>query len=163
MDTPGVLGLNALLATASRRTLPRSSGPSSGCARARRTRPGAPNTLITDAGSTLKRVHTGGGCPVVSTLAFYGHDSVATALVGGAAVSVTVRMHPAVKRPIAEIPESVWKTIEYTGTRLRPGKHNYEDWVSRAEIAETVFPQKDRADHRPPGRAPDPAVNPEGH
>jgi hypothetical protein len=112
--------------------------------------PGPPSNASTPAG----------GCPVVSTLAFYGHDSLATALVGGAAVSVTVRMHPAVKRPIAEIPESVWKTIEYTDTRLRRGKHNCEDWVSRAEIAETVFPQKDRADHRPPGRAPDPAVNP---
>jgi hypothetical protein len=131
----GVRGLNALLATASTKD----SAP---VILAQRLRKGAANSargakrLITDALSTLKRVHAGQRVLCRFDSAFYGHDSVAAALTGGAAVSVTVRMDPAVKRAIAGIPETAWKTIEYTDAVF------YEDnntWVSRAEVAETVF------------------------
>ncbi len=131
----GVRGLNALLATASAKdTAP--------VILAQRLRKGAANSargakrLITDALSTLKRAHTGGRVLCRFDSAFYGHDSVATALAGGAAVSVTVRMDPAVKRAIAGIPETAWKTIEYTDAVF---DEETNTWVSRAEVAETVF------------------------
>ena len=92
--------------------------------------------LITDALSTLKRVQAGGRvlCRFVS--AHYGHAPVSAALAGGAGVSVTVRMDPAVKRAIAGIPETAWETIEYTDAVFG---ETTNIWVSRAEVAETVF------------------------
>ncbi len=68
--------------------------------------------------------------------AFYGHDSVTIALAGGAQVSVTVRMDPAVKRAIAEIPEAAWKMIEYTDAVF---DKTTSTWVSKAEVPETGF------------------------
>ena len=131
----GVRGLNALLATASTKdTAP--------VILAQRLRKGAANSargakrLITDALSTLKRVHAGGRVLCRLDSAYYGHDSVAAALAAGAAVSVTVRMDPAVKRAIAGIPETAWKTIEYTDAVFDEENNT---WVSRAEVAETVF------------------------
>ena len=46
--------------------------------------------------------------------AFYGRGPVRAALTGGAAVSVTVRMDPAVKKAIATIRQDAWMAIEYT-------------------------------------------------
>ena len=135
----GVRGLNALLATVSAQdTAP--------VILAQRLRKGAANSargakrLITDALSTLQRLDTGrqpGGrilCRFDS--AYYGHDSVAAALTGGAQVSVTVRMDPAVKRAIAGIPETAWETIEYTDAVFDETSNT---WISKAEVAETVF------------------------
>ncbi len=135
----GVRGLNALLATASAKdTAP--------VILAQRLRKGAANSargakrLITDALSTLKRVHAGGqhGGQVLCRFdsAFYGHAAVSAALAGGAQVSVTVRMDPAVKRAITGIPETAWTTIEYTDAVFDEESNT---WVSRAEVAETVF------------------------
>lgn len=131
----GVRGLNALLATASTKdTAP--------VILAQRLRKGAANSargakrLITDALSTLKRLQTGGRVLCRFDSAFYGHDSVAAALAGGAAVSVTVRMDPAVKRAIAGIPETAWKTIEYTDAVFDEENNT---WISKAEVAETAF------------------------
>jgi hypothetical protein len=131
----GVRGLNALLATASTKdTAP--------VILAQRLRKGAANSargakrLITDAVSTLQRVHTGGRVLCRFDSAFYGHDSVSAALAGGAQVSVTVRMDPAVKRAIAGIPETAWKTIEYTDAVF---DETTNTWISKAEVAETVF------------------------
>ncbi|MET4146965.1 IS1380 family transposase, partial [Arthrobacter sp. UYCo732] len=105
----GVRGLNALLATASAKdTAP--------VILAQRRRKGAANSargakrLITDALSTLKRLNTGGRVLRRFDSAFYGHAAVSAALAGAAEVSVTVRMDPAVKRAIAGIPETAWKT-----------------------------------------------------
>lgn len=131
----GVRGLNALLATASTKD----SAP---VILAQRLRKGAANSargakrLITDALSTLKRTGAGGQVLVRADSAFYGHDSVAAALAGGAQVSVTVRMDPAVKRAITGIPETAWTTIEYTDAVFDEENNT---WVSRAEVAETVF------------------------
>ncbi len=68
--------------------------------------------------------------------AFYGHAAVSAALAGGARVSVTVRMDPAVKRAIAGIPDTAWKTIEYTDAVF---DETTGTWVSKAEVAETAF------------------------
>ena len=135
----GVRGLNALLATASTKdTAP--------VILAQRLRKGAANSargakrLITDALSTLQRAHAsgqpGGGILCRFDSAYYGHDSVAAALTGGAQVSVTVRMDPAVKRAITGIPETAWKTIEYTDAVFDEATNT---WISKAEVAETVF------------------------
>jgi len=109
----GVRGLNALLGTVSAKdTAP--------VILAQRLRKGAANSargakrLITDALSTLKHTGASGQVLLRADSAFYGHATVAAALTGGAEVSVTVRMDPAVKRAIARIPESAWETIEYT-------------------------------------------------
>ena len=131
----GVRGLNALLATVSAKdTAP--------VILAQRLRKGAANSargakrLIADALSTLKRVHAGGRVLCRFDSAFYGHAAVSAALAGGAEVSVTVRMDPAVKRAIASIPETAWETIEYTDAVF---DETTSTWVSRAEVAETVF------------------------
>ncbi|MET3812639.1 hypothetical protein ABIB14_003775 [Arthrobacter sp. UYEF3] len=131
----GVRGLNALLATAS-------ADGTAPVILAQRLRKGAANSargakrLVTDALSTLQRVHAGGRVLCRFDSAFYSHDSVAAALGGGAQVSVTVRMDPAVKRAIAGIPETAWKTIEYTDAVF---DETTNTWVSKAEVAETVF------------------------
>ena len=134
----GVRGLNALLTTVStKNTAP--------VIAAQRLRKGAANSargakrLITDALSTLKRLQAGGQSrgPVLCRFdsAFYGHAAVSAALAGGAEVSVTVRMDPAVKRAIAGIPETAWTTIDYTDAVF----DETNTWVSRAEVAETPF------------------------
>lgn len=68
--------------------------------------------------------------------AFFGHAAVTAALAGGAEVSVTVRMDPAVKRAIAAIPKTAWETIEYTDAVF---DETSSTWVSKAEVAETRF------------------------
>ena len=101
----GVRGLNALLATASTKdTAPVVIG--------QRLRKGAANSargakkFITEALGTLKR--TGVAGPVLCRFdsAYYGHPAMAAALAGGAQVSVTMSMDPAVKRAITGIPDS---------------------------------------------------------
>jgi len=131
----GVRGLNALLGTVSAKdTAP--------VILAQRLRKGAANSargakrLITDALSTLKHTGASGQVLLRADSAFYGHATVAAALTGGAEVSVTVRMDPAVKRAIARIPESAWETIEYTDAVF---DETTNTWVSRAEVAETGF------------------------
>lgn len=94
----GVRGLNALLATVSTKD-------TALVIAAQRLRKGAANSargakrLISDALSTLKPLQTGGRVLCRFDSAFYGHAAVSAALAGGAAVSVTVRMDPAVKAP----------------------------------------------------------------
>lgn len=131
----GVRGLNALLATAcTNETAP--------VILAQRLRKGAANSargakrLLTDALGTLKRTGTGGRVLVSADSAYYGHATVAAALTGGAQVSVTVRMDPAIKRAITGIPEDAWEAIEYTDAVF---DETTNAWVSRAEVAETVF------------------------
>ena len=131
----GVRGLNALLATVS-------TTDTAPVILAQRLRKGAANSargakrLITDALSTLRRLQTGGRVLCRFDSAYYGHAAVSAALTGGAAVSVTVRMDPTVKRAITGIPETAWKTIEYTDAVF---DETTNTWISRAEVAETVF------------------------
>lgn len=82
--------------------------------------------------------------------AYYGRDAVHAAITGGAAVSVTVRLDPAVKTAIASIPEDAWTTIKYPNAIFDEATGT---WVSNAEVAEvpyTAFTSK-KAD-RVPGR-----------
>ncbi|MFQ4150052.1 IS1380 family transposase [Arthrobacter sp. LAPM80] len=131
----GVRGLNALLATASTRdTAPVIIG--------QRLRKGAANSargakkFITESLGTLKR--TGVAGPVLCRFdsAYYGHPAVSAALAGGAQVSVTVSMNPAVKRAIAGVPDSAWVPIQYTNAVFDEAT---EAWVSAAEVAEVPF------------------------
>jgi Transposase DDE domain group 1 len=61
---------------------------------------------------------------------------VHAALIGGAAVSVTVRMNTQVKAAIAAIAADAWTTIEYTDAVLDEATGR---WISRADVAETPF------------------------
>lgn len=87
---------------------------------AQRLRKGAANSvrgaghLVTGAPAALGRVLD--GTPVLCRFdsAFYGYAPVSAALAGGANVSVTLRMDPAVNRAIASIPADARKSIEYT-------------------------------------------------
>lgn len=131
----GVRGLNALLATVSTKdTAP--------IIAAQRLRKGSANSargakrLITDALSTVKRTGPGHQVLLRADSAFYGHAAVSATLTGGAEVSVTVRMDPAVKRAIAQIPDTAWETIEYTDALFDEATNT---WISRAEVAETGF------------------------
>jgi hypothetical protein len=68
--------------------------------------------------------------------AFYGRGAVHAALAGGAAVSVTIRMDPAVKKAIAAIGDQAWTPIEYTDAIF---DEQTQRWISRAEVAEVSF------------------------
>ncbi|VXC21826.1 hypothetical protein CITRIK5_80095 [Citricoccus sp. K5] len=131
----GVRGLNALLATATTDT----TAP---VIVAQRLRKGAANSargagrLVGEALANLARVRT--GPPVLCRFdsAYYGHGPVSAALAGGADVSVTVRMDPAVKRAIAGIGDTAWRAIEYTDAVFDEAAGT---WISKAEVAETPF------------------------
>jgi hypothetical protein len=74
-------------------------------------------------------------------------------------------MDPAVKRALTRIPETAWKTIEYTDAVFAEATNT---WISKAKVSETVFTaftfrKKGRADHRPAGRTPHPGTEPESH
>ncbi len=139
----GIRGLNALLATAS-------TNDTAPVIVAQRLRKGAANSargakrLITDALRTVRPLQSGwqdqgqGRRRVLCRFdsAYYGHASVAAAVGGGAEVSVTVRMDPAVKRAIAGIPATAWTTINYTDAVF---DETTNTWVSRAEVAEVRF------------------------
>lgn len=131
----GVRGLNAVLATASREdTAPVIIG--------QRLRKGAANSargakkFVTESLGTLKRIEVQG--PVVCRFdsAYYGYAAVSAALAGGADVSVTVRMDPAVKRAITAIPADAWVPIQYTNAVYDEAT---EHWVSAAEVAEIPY------------------------
>ena len=146
-----VRGLNALIATL---TTP-------GCAPlvvAQRLRKGACGSprgaqrLVGDAVKQTRRL-LGEHAPVLVRMdsAYYGRDAVHAAITGGAAVSVTVRLDPAVKAAIASIPDDAWTTIKYLNAILDEATGT---WVSKAEVAEvpyTAFTSKKKAD-RVPGR-----------
>ncbi|TFD82508.1 hypothetical protein E3T48_02285 [Cryobacterium fucosi] len=61
---------------------------------------------------------------------------MSAAINSGAAVSVTARMDPAVKRAIAAIPDNAWEAIEYTDAIY---DEVTKTWISTAEIAEIPF------------------------
>lgn len=142
----GVRGLNAILATVSTKdTAP--------VIAAQRLRKGPANSargakrLVTDALSTVARVQSRGRVLCRFDSAYYGHAAVSAALAGGADVSVTVRMDPAVKRAIATIGEDAWEKIEYTNAIF---DEDTGKWISKAEVAEipfTAFSSRKKAEH----------------
>src|SRR3954451_22052769 len=149
----GVRGLNALLATVSTSqsapvvVVPRLRKGSCGSPR------GAPR-LVADALKTVASLSsTSSGTKVLvrPDSAFYTLAAVRAAIRGGAEVSVTVRMDPAVKAAIAAIGEDAWTPIEYTDAVF---DEQTQTWVSRAEVAEigfTAFTSKKLAEQVPDG------------
>lgn len=130
----GVRGLNAMLATVSTPN----HAPVIAAQRLRKGSVGSPRgsaRLIGDGLATTARLN-GARRLVRADSAYYGHAAVHAALAGGADVSITVRMDPAVKKVIAAIDDDAWQTIRYTDAI-------YDDdtgrWISSAEVAETDF------------------------
>ena len=83
--------------------------------------------------------------------AYYGFAAVNAAIRAGAAVSVTIRMNPAIRRAIASIPEDAWQTIHYTDA-IRD--EDTGQLISSAEVAEvsfTAFTSRKKSE-RIPGR-----------
>ena len=133
----GVRGINALLATVK----------TSACApviiaqRLRRGACGSPRgaaRLIGDALATFRRLNGLKDARVLfrADSAYYGFASVNAAITAGAAVSVTARMDPQVKRAIAIIPDDAWEAIEYTDAIY---DEETKSWISNAEVAEVPF------------------------
>src|SRR5665647_2851462 len=127
----GVRGLNALLATVSTQTI----APVITAQRLRKGSVGSPrgaSRLITDALALIGRTHLAGRPVLVrADSAFYSHTLVSAAMRTGAAVSVTVRMDPAVKRAIASIADDAWTTIKYTDAIF---DQTTRTWVSKAQV-----------------------------
>ena len=132
----GVRGLNALLATLTTAA----SAPVIVAQRLRKGACGSPRgakRMVGDAVRTSRRLLGKTRLVLVRMdSAFYGRGAVHAALKGGAAVSVTVPMNPAVKRAIATISEDVWTPIEYTDAIFDEVTGR---WISRAEVAEIGF------------------------
>lgn len=68
--------------------------------------------------------------------AYYSHSVVAAALKGGAAVSVTVRMNPSIRRAITQIPNTAWIPIQYPGA-VRDEETG--ELISQAQVAEIPY------------------------
>lgn len=133
----GVRGLNALLATA--RT--KDTAPVILAQRLRKGQAGSPRgaaRLVADALVVLKRIRAGAAGKVLlrADSAFYGYATVNAATKAGAAVSVTVRMDPAIRKAIAAIGEAAWTPIQYTDAVF---DESADRWISAAEVAETPF------------------------
>lgn len=133
----GVRGLNALLATV---TTPRSA-PVIVAGRLRKGSVGSPRgaaRLIGDAVATTERL-AGMATAwklVRASSTYYGHAAVPAALAGGADVSVTVRMDPAVKKAIATVVEDTWTPIKNTDAVY---DEDTGSWISSADVAEVEF------------------------
>ena len=132
----GVRGLNALLATLATAT----TAPVIVAQRLRKGAAGSPRgakRLVGDAVRASRRLLGKTGLVLVRMdSAFYGRGAVHAALKGGAAVSVTVRMDPAVKKAITTIGDEAWTPIEYTDAVF---DETTGRWISRAEVAENAF------------------------
>jgi hypothetical protein len=143
----GVRGINALLATVSTEA----SAPMVIGQRLRKGASGSPRgagRIVADALKTVTRL-PGDNAPVLlrADSAYYGFQVVNAALRAGAAVSITARQDPAVKRAISTIPEEAWTTIEYTDAIFDTTTGT---WISKAEVAEvpfTAFTSRAKKDH----------------
>ena len=144
----GVRGINALLATVSTDT----SAPVVIGQRLRKGASGSPRgaaRIVADALKTVTRLPGTSTTPVLlrADSAYYGFATINAALTAGAAVSVTVRQDPAVKRAISTIPDDAWTPIEYTDAIF---DEQARTWISKAEVAEvpfTAFTSRAKNDH----------------
>ena len=144
----GVRGINAILATVK----------TGACApvvigqRLRRGACGSPRgaaRLIRDGLATIRRLNGMSNSPVLfrADSAYYGFASINAATTAGAAVSVTARMDPAVKRAIGTITADAWEAIEYTDAIY---DEDTKRWISTAEVAEvafTAFQSRNKSEH----------------
>jgi hypothetical protein len=148
----GVRGINALLATVKTATC----APIIIAQRLRRGACGSPRGaawLIADALATLGRMPGMKGARVLfrADSAYYGFAAIYSAIRAGAAVSVTARMNPVIRRAIASIPEDAWQTIHYTDAIF---DEDTGQLISSAEVAEvsfTAFTSRKKSE-RIPGR-----------
>ena len=130
-----VRGLNALLATAS-------TAGSAPVVVGQRLRQGAANSargakrLVADTLHTVSRLAPGRPVLLRADSAFYGADTLGTAVKAGAQVSVTVRQDVRVKAAIATIGEETWIPIAYRQAVFDEATGR---WISRAEVAEVPF------------------------
>ena len=144
----GVRGINALLATVKTTA----SAPIVLAQRLRRGACGSPRgaaRLVRDALATLRRLRGMQHARVLlrADSAFYGHATFSAAITAGAAVSVTARMDPAIKRAIATITDDAWEMIEYTDAIY---DEDTKRWISTAEVAEipfTAFTSRRKSEH----------------
>lgn len=134
----GVRGLNALIGIVSTS----SAAPLIIGSRLRKGAAGSPRgagKFVGDILATVTRLRARAASGVVllrADSAFYAHAVVAAAHRGGAKVSITARMDPAVKRAIATITDDQWTTIKYTDA-IRD--EDTGAWISSAEVAEVAF------------------------
>lgn len=133
----GVRGLNALLAIVSTTT----SAPIIIAHRLRRGACGSPRgakRLVSDALAQLRRLPGLEDARVLfrADSAYYAHAPIHAAITGGAHVSVTVRMNPAIRAAIASIPGNGWTPIQYTNAIF---DKDTKRWISAAEVAEVAF------------------------
>jgi len=80
---------------------------------------------------------------------YYRRDVLAAAIAAKAWFSVTARMDKAVKKAIAEIPDTAWVTIKYPNAVF---DEEQQRWISEAEVAETsfvAFTSRVKKDHIP--------------
>jgi len=141
-----VRGLNALIATL---TTP-AAAPLVVAQRLRKGACGSPRGAQRLVGDAVKQAHRllGDDRPVLVRMdsAYYGRDAVHAAITGRAAVSVTVRLDPAVKAAIASIEQGAWTPIRYPNAIF---DETTGTWVSNAEVAEvpyTAFTSRKKAD-----------------
>jgi hypothetical protein len=141
-----VRGLNALIATV---TTP-AAAPLVVAQRLRKGACGSPRGAQRLVGDAVKQAHRllGDDRPVLVRMdsAYYGRDAVHAAITGRAAVSVTVRLDPAVKAAIASIEQGAWTPIRYPNAIF---DETTGTWVSNAEVAEvpyTAFTSRKKAD-----------------
>jgi hypothetical protein len=133
----GVRGINALLATVKTSL----GAPIIIGQRLRKGACGSPRgaaRLIRDGLATVKRLNGTKTARVLfrADSAYYGYSAINAAITGGAEVSVTARMDPAVKAAIATIGENAWEAIEYTDAIYDEASRT---WISNADVAEVVF------------------------
>jgi hypothetical protein len=144
----GVDGINAFLATVKTDA----SAPIIVGQRLRRGACGSPRgaaRMVRDALATIKRLNGMASTRILlrADSAFYGYATMRSAINAGAAVSVTARMDPAVKRAIATIPDNAWESIEYTDASYDEAT---KTWISAAEVAEipfTAFTSRKKNEH----------------
>jgi len=142
----GVKGLNALIATVSTPT----SAPMIAATRLRK---GSANSargadrLIRDALAITKRCGASGLVIVRADSAYFNHDVVAAARRGGAKVSITARMNPAVLRAIASIEESAWVPIHYPNAIWDEDEQRLVSDAQVAEVPFTAFTSRRLSEH----------------
>ena len=144
----GVRGINAFLATVKTDA----SAPIIVGQRLRRGACGSPRgaaRMVRDALATIKRLNGLASARLLlrADSAFYGYATMSAAITAGAAVSVTARMDPAVKRAITSIPDTAWEAIEYTDAIYDEAT---KAWISTAEVAEipfTAFTSRKKSEH----------------
>jgi hypothetical protein len=109
---------------------------------AQRLRKGSANSargakrLVADTLKTVSRLAPGRPVLLRADSAFYGADTLTTAVKAGAQVSVTVRQDRRVKAAIATIGEDAWIPIAYRDAVFDEASGR---WISRAEVAEVPF------------------------